>query len=80
MSAKLESNGIKIGVNENDHAPAHVHAVKGTKMIRIDLTTLRSMDRVTEFSRAEVKFIIEVVTNHLEELLEDWNAKHPKRK
>ena len=80
MSTKVKNNGIKIKVNEDDHPPAHVHATKGKRQLRIDLKTLKPMDKTTQFTRSETVEALELVLLFRDFLMEEWNAKHPKRK
>jgi Domain of unknown function (DUF4160) len=71
------ANGaLKFKIHAKDHDPPHVHAEGGGATIRIDLLTFEPLDSRTEFTRASVRRIADLVKQYQEVLMEAWNDLH----
>ena len=55
------NGALKLRIHARDHDPPHVHAEGGGATVRIDLLTLEPLDERTDFSRAAVRRITELV-------------------
>ena len=77
MSTVLVSRGLKFKINPRDHNPPHVHVEGYGATVRIDLRTFQPMDD-TDFSRTDLKRIVEVIQAHAEELNAKWEEYHGK--
>ena len=66
-------NKYRLEVRERDHPPAHVHLFGGGYDVIIDLVTLKTIGAWPKGLRAQV---MEYVTAHREQLLEDWRQWH----
>lgn len=75
MSTVYKKDGLKLKVNERDHNPPHVHVVGYGSEVRINLRTLEPMDD-SDYSRATMRKIIELVKENLDDLWEAWNEHH----
>ena len=67
---------LKFKIYARDHDPPHVHAEAGGASLRIDLLTLEPLDDRTDFSRAAVRRIMELVRDYRDELMEAWDELH----
>ena len=75
MTTKHRFRGkYRLELRERDHGPPHVHLVGGSVDVLIDLTSLRTDGTWPRGLRAEV---LDSVTEHRAELLEDWLRWHP---
>ena len=72
----LSSKHLVYKINENDHRPPHVHVEGMGASVRINLLTLDVMDAETEFSRATLNRILQVVRENRFLLLERWEELH----
>jgi hypothetical protein len=70
------NGALKLRIHARDHDPPHVHAESGGATVRIDLLTLEPLDERTDFSRAAVRRITELVKEYRDELMEAWNELH----
>lgn len=72
----LSSKHLAYKINENDHRPPHVHIEGLGASLRINLLTLEVMDSKTDFSRATLNKIMQVVKENRVLLLERWEELH----
>lgn len=72
----LSSRHLIYKINENDHAPPHVHIQGQGASVRINLLTLEILDKETDFSHATLNRILKVVRENRSLLLERWEELH----
>lgn len=72
----LSSKHLVYKINENDHAPPHVHIEGMGASLRVNLLNLEVMDDETEFSLGTVNRILKVVKSNRMLLLEKWEEIH----
>lgn len=60
----LSSKHLVYKINENDHAPPHVHIEGMGASLRVNLLNMEVMDDETEFSLGTVNRILKVVKSN----------------
>ena len=79
MPAVLRFDGLRVVIYPNDHRPAHVHVIgRGCEAV-FDLNCLAGPVELREnygFSRREIRHILVVLTDHLNELCPEWEQIH----
>jgi hypothetical protein len=75
----LGFDGLRVVIYPNDHRPAHIHAVgRGCEAV-FHLNCPAGPADLREnygFSRREIRHILGVLTNHLDELCRAWGQIH----
>jgi Domain of unknown function (DUF4160) len=66
-------NKYRLEVRERDHMPPHVHLFGGGYDVIIELSTLKVTG---EWPRGLREEVMTYVTEHRDELLEEWNKWH----
>ena len=79
MPTVLGFEGLRVAIYPNDHRPAHIHAVgRGCEGV-FHLNCPAGPADLWEnygFSRREIRNILGVLTNHLDELCRAWEQIH----
>ena len=74
---KLELGGFVIRAYLDDHAPPHVHVIRGPVNLRVYLNGQRGADRVYgRMSSADERRAVRVVAEHRKLLLKLWDEAH----
>ena len=79
MPTIIHHDGLRIMIHTNDHAPAHVHAVKAGNRAVFDLHCPdgpAEVQRVSGFNQREVRSINDLLNENLAELCEQWRVFH----
>jgi hypothetical protein len=74
----LREAGYELRIYFNDHPPAHVHVLKGESEVRIGLDPVEIKTN-WGFNNRQLRAILEIVRQHRDELLEQWDKYHPIR-
>ena len=79
MPTVLGLDGLRIAIYPNDHRPAHIHAVgRGCEAV-FDLNCLAGPIELREnygFSRREIRRLLGVLTERLNQLCRAWEQIH----
>jgi hypothetical protein len=78
MVTVLRAKGLRVVIYLNDHLPAHVH-VTGSGDAKINLVGSKGLPELISadgMSRADVRRAMALVTEHLDDLLEQWRHIH----
>jgi hypothetical protein len=77
LPARFESEQWKVKILEKETVePPHVTIIKGTVKWRIDLRTMKFLDKKPP-SRDVPSELVEHITANRDELVNQWNAKYP---
>lgn len=71
MPTLLLEQGFKFFFYANDHAPAHVHVLKGDAWAKIEIESLFVVS--STLKAQELKTCLAIVAKHQTEFLEKWN-------
>ena len=75
MPTVLRAQGFDIKIHFNDHAPAHVHAIKGQGEAVITLDPLMAL-RVWRMNRRDLSKAKGIVRENHGMLIDNWRAIH----
>jgi Domain of unknown function (DUF4160) len=82
MPTIIRVDGFRVVIYPNDHIPAHVHVVKGSGEVRIDLGSIEAeilpsiMSISGKISDKDVVKALRLVAEHQSELLDEWGKIH----
>lgn len=80
MPTILRFQGFRVVIYPNDHLPPHVHVIKGSGEVRIDLGNEQSTPKLLtvsgKISDRDVAKALCLVTNHQVSLLAKWREIH----
>ena len=77
MPTALEIDGFRIVIYTNDHAPAHVHAVRGNGEARINIASERvSLLSAYGLKTSDIKRAVRIVSENRALLLQKWIETH----
>ncbi len=80
MPTIIRQNGFRVVVYPNDHIPSHVHVLKGSGEVRIDLGSEKIppslMSVIGDISNKDIFKALDLVTKHQIELLSKWSEIH----
>jgi hypothetical protein len=71
MPTLLFEQGFKFFFYANDHAPAHVHIMKGDAWVKIEIATLQVV--MSNLKSQELKTCLALLEQHQDEFQEKWN-------
>jgi len=71
MPTLLFEQGFKFFFYANDHAPAHVHIMKGDAWAKIEIATLQVV--MSNLKSQELKTCLALLEQHQDEFQEKWN-------
>jgi hypothetical protein len=71
-------HGYDVRLYTKDHAPAHVHVFDGEKEAKVSLEPVEILDN-EGFNKRQLGQIQELIEEHLEMLLSEWDKYHPIR-
>jgi Domain of unknown function (DUF4160) len=71
---RFRNGTFRLELRERDHGPPHVHLVGGEFDVLVELGSLKCTGRWPRGLRAEV---LEWITQHHDELMEEWQRWHP---
>ena len=77
MGTIVVFRNVRIIVRTNDHAPPHIHAIRGDAEAKIEIESLE-VCASKGFSKRDLQRIIEFMTTQEELLMEAWYAIHEK--
>lgn len=80
MPTVLNERGFKVRIYPNDHLPFHVHVIKGSGEVKVQLGSdleVPSLDQVKgKISNKDVKAALELVTENQQFLILKWKEIH----
>lgn len=71
----IRERGFRIVIFFNDHAPAHVHAIKDDGMARFGLEPVEVLDNYG-LKKKDLKRARQIIEENQALLLENWNLIH----
>ena len=77
MPTALEMDGFRIVIYTNDHAPAHVHVVRGDGEAKINIASERvALVSAYGLKKTDIKRAVRIVSENRELLLQKWIETH----
>jgi hypothetical protein len=77
MPTALVIDGFRIVIYTNDHAPAHVHAVRGDGEAKINIANERvALVSAFGLKKSEIKRAVRIVSANRQSLLQKWIEAH----
>jgi hypothetical protein len=74
MPTVLYINGFRFFFYLNEHEPIHVHVKRGDSEARVVLVPIIDISYCRGFKKNELRFIIEIISNNYEIIIETWHA------
>ena len=77
MPTVLELGGFRIVIYTNDHAPAHVHAVRGDGEAKIDISG-EGVELISAYGlkKSDIRRAVRIVSENRDYLLQTWIEHH----
>ena len=71
MPTLLNENGFKFFFYANEHAPMHIHIIKGEGFAKVELNNLKVIH--SYLKPKDIKAALEIISEHQEEFKRMWN-------
>jgi hypothetical protein len=72
----LRQGGYQVKIYPNDHPPPHIHVSHSEKVAKVTLDPVEVKSN-WGFNDRELGDILEMVRDHLDELVAEWERIHP---